>query len=186
MHQLLGGYLPDSHLGSVCRSDPSAPTMTLHASTVFARSPSSILSYLSRLPRSLSAHPLLFTISSNAHPEALSDLVSTFSAFSSVKNIGCISAPIPAPTTQDLVVCSMAFFDKKTTVPFRSEIPGRTPTQVGRWHAMRRVGDAEQGKGKEDVTPVAKQGLAKDVDWEDVWSRNVGDENLPPDLRRLE
>lgn len=50
---------------------------------------------------------------------------------------------------------------------------------------MRRVGSAETGKGKEDVAPGAEKEIGKDVDWEDVWSRNAGDDELPPDLRRL-
>lgn len=49
---------------------------------------------------------------------------------------------------------------------------------------MRKVGNAEEGKGKEDVAPGAEKGLGKDVDWEDMWSRNAGDDKLPPDLRR--
>jgi hypothetical protein len=58
---------------------------------VLARSPSSILAHISRLPE-LAAHPLLFTISTNTPPSSLSSLVSALSSFSSVGNVGRLSA----------------------------------------------------------------------------------------------
>jgi hypothetical protein len=64
-------------------------------------------------------------------------------------------------------------------VPFRSDIPGRPETQVGRWHAMRKRGDeAEEGQGGE-------VGLAEDVDWETIWNRSLRGNDVPPALREL-
>lgn len=45
--------------------------------------------------------------------------------------------------------------------------------------------DVERGKGKEELAPGAENGLDKNVDWEDVWGRNAGDDELPPDLRTI-
>ena len=41
---------------------------------------------------------------------------------------------------QDVTVCSWAEFDSTRAKVFRSTIPGRPVTQVGRWHMARKVG----------------------------------------------
>jgi hypothetical protein len=64
-------------------------------------------------------------------------------------------------------------------VPFRSDIPGRPETQVGRWHAMRKRGDGEENRG-------ALVGLAEeDVDWERIWNRSQRGNDVPPALRGI-
>ena len=113
------------------------------------------------------SHTLLFSISpSPSLPEAeLGKLVSTVSKHP--KSIGCLSGPIrtnnfrndvPIPT-----VCSIAAFDARNATSFRSTIPGKEPTQVGRWHAFR---------NRDAASPQME--LPKDsegIDWESVWAK---------------
>lgn len=148
----------------------------LYSSTVLARNASSILAHISRLPAELASHPLLFTLSTNAPAPSLSSLVSALSSLSSAGSVGCLSAPThPGPR----IACSLAFFRKEHATPFRSDIPGRPETQVGRWHAMRTKDEGEKvGQGGEVE-------LTGDVDWEKVWSRSVKDNVVPPALRGL-
>jgi len=64
-------------------------------------------------------------------------------------------------------------------VPFRSDIPGRPETQVGRWHAMRKRGDEKENQG-------AQVGLVEeDVDWETIWNRSIRGNDVPPALRGI-
>ena len=152
--------------------------MILHASTILARSPTAILSHLFKIPKALSKHPLLFTLSSNTPTSSLESLISALTSLSSHENIGCISAPLPTspPSTGEYIACSLAFFDKETCVPFRSDIPGRADTQVGRWHAMRKQGDSR---------PTDFESLEDNVNWEDVWSRSVQSDDLPLELKAV-
>ncbi|KAI0265603.1 hypothetical protein BC834DRAFT_924224 [Gloeopeniophorella convolvens] len=147
----------------------------LYFSTIFARNASSILGHLSRLPAELAAHPLLFTLSANTPVSSLSPLVSALSSFSSSGNVGCLSGAAHSGVP---ISCSLAFFRKDEATPFRSDIPGRPETQVGRWHAMRKKGADEGGLGSD----VALEG---NMDWEKLWSRGLEGDALPPALRKL-
>ena len=82
---------------------------------------------------------------------------------------------IPAPPP--LIACSLAFFRKEHSVPFRSDIPGRPETQVGRWHAMRKTGEERIQGGEVERTA--------DVEWERVWSPRRGSNVLPSALEGL-
>ncbi|THH19213.1 hypothetical protein EW146_g1907 [Bondarzewia mesenterica] len=152
--------------------------MLLHASTILARTPAAILSYLSHLPKDLTSQTLLFSLSTNTPASSLSSLVSSLTTLTSHQSIGCLSSPLPALATWGHIACSLAFFDRKTCVPFRSDIRGRTESQVGRWHAMRN----KEGAAQE--MEVEKH-LTGKVDWEDVWSRSVGENDLPLELQSL-
>jgi hypothetical protein len=175
----------------------------LYSSTVLARNASSILAHLERLPAELAAHPLFFTLSTNAPTSSLSPLVSALSALSSSGSVGCLSAPLaahpshPATTTTTnatatsvpppntaatAIACSLAFFRKDHAVPFRSDIPGRPETQVGRWHAMRKKGEEDEESRGGEVGLMAE---GKDVDWETVWNRSLKSSEVPPALRGL-
>jgi hypothetical protein len=155
----------------------------LYSSTVLARHASSILAHISRLPAELASHPFLFTLSTNAPTPSLSSLVSALSSFSSSGSVGCLSAPLFQPgtaTSTPAIACSLAFFRKENAVPFRSDIPGRPETQVGRWHAMRKRGDEKENQG-------AQVGLVEeDVDWETVWNRSIRGNDVPPALRGVQ
>ena len=162
----------------------------LYSSTVLARNASSILAHISRLPAELAPHPLLFALSANAPTPSLSPLVSALSALSSAGSVGCLSAPLDQPaaaatattTTDAPIACSLAFFRKEQAVLFRSDIPGRPETQVGRWHAMRRRDEREEGGHGGEVDGLAGE---EDVDWETIWSRRLRGNAVPPALRRL-
>ena len=95
---------------------------------ILARNAESILSYesyLSRLPSSLSSHPLLFTLSINSPTAYLTPLVIALCLLSVSSSIGCLSAAHPnAP-----IACSVAFFHKGNATPLRSDILGRPETQ---------------------------------------------------------
>ncbi|KAI0250460.1 hypothetical protein BJV78DRAFT_1275785 [Lactifluus subvellereus] len=146
----------------------------LYSSTVLARNAASILTHISRLPAELAAHPLLFTLSTNTPISSLSPLVSALSSLSSSGSVGCLSA---ASHSGAPIGCSLAFFRKEDATLFRSDMPGRPETQVGRWHAMRK-------KGKEDDRGV-DVGLTENVDWERIWSRSLEGDVLPLALREL-
>ena len=160
----------------------TTPNHMLYSSTVLARNASSILAHISRLPASLASHPLLFTLSTNAPAPSLATLVSALSSFSSSGSVGCLSAPIHpgAPGASAApIACSMAFFRKEHSVPFRSDIPGRPETQVGRWHAMRRTGEREESIQGGEVE------LTEKVEWEKMWGRRTEGDVLPPALKGL-
>jgi hypothetical protein len=74
-------------------------------------------------------------------------------------------------------VCSLAFFRKEHAVPFRSDIPGRPETQVGRWHAMRRTGKERTQSGEVELT--------EDVEWERIWRPRPEGNVVPPALEGL-
>ncbi|KAN0114252.1 hypothetical protein V8E52_006902 [Russula decolorans] len=156
----------------------------LYSSTVLARNASSILAHISRLPASLASHPLLFTLSTNAPAPSLATLVSALSSFSSSGSVGCLSAPTHpgAPGASAApIACSLAFFRNEHSVPFRSDIPGRPETQVGRWHAMRRTGDRE----REESIQGGKVELREDMEWEKIWGRRTESDVIPPALEGL-
>jgi len=69
-------------------------------------------------------------------------------------------------------------------VPFRSDIPGRPETQVGRWHAMRKKGENDEESQGGEVGLTAEESL-KDVDWETIWDRSLKGSEVPPALRGL-
>ncbi|KAI0299478.1 hypothetical protein BC826DRAFT_1117045, partial [Russula brevipes] len=106
---------------------------------------------------------------------SLSALVSALSSLSSAGSVGCLSAPTTAAHPGARIACSLAFFRKEHAVPFRSDIPGRPETQVGRWHAMRMKDEGRRRRGE----------LTEDVDWEKVWGRSMKDNVVPPALRGL-
>jgi hypothetical protein len=97
-------------------------------SSLVSRSSTSLLQYLTKVKRDSDA-VLLFSVS--AHAYNLEAIISRLRA-SARHAIGCLSAPLPGAS--GAVVCSMAFFSSQECVPFRSEIPGRAPIQVGRWN----------------------------------------------------
>ena len=148
----------------------------LYSTTVLARNASSILAHISRLPAELASHPLLFTLSTNAPAPSLPPLVSALSSFSSSGSVGCLSAPTH-PGSPALIACSLAFFRKEHAVPFRSDIPGRPETQVGRWHAMRGMGEERAQGGEVELT--------EDVEWERIWRPHRGSNVLPSALEGL-
>lgn len=152
--------------------------MALHTSTVLARTPAAISSYLTRVATTFGGdHPFLFSLSANA-PE-LQTLVSRLTTFSS-QTTGCLSAPLPGPASDGLISCSIGLFDVKKATPFRSIIPGRAAPQVGRWHAFRQRDDPAQ-----EFPPGMEEGLAEGVNWADVWDRSAGNNLLPLELQAL-
>jgi len=153
--------------------------MPVYASTVLARSTTALLSYITGLSKRYPDHSLLFALSPNVNPSDLSRLILGLTTFSS-QTIGCLSASLPgtgSEGSESLISCSLAVFEKRHSVVFRSTIPGRASPQVGRWHAFRK---------KDDVLPSGTEDLPENpFDWSDVWGRNTGDNILPPELRKL-
>ncbi|KIP03728.1 hypothetical protein PHLGIDRAFT_37276 [Phlebiopsis gigantea 11061_1 CR5-6] len=68
-------------------------------------------------------------------------------------------------------VCSVAAFDARNATPFRSTIPGKEPTQVGRWHAFR-------NKGVESPH-IELPNDSRGVDWETVWAQPQTGDTTP-------
>ncbi|KAJ7581147.1 hypothetical protein C8J56DRAFT_833097, partial [Mycena floridula] len=136
--------------------------MALFTRTLYG-SPDSILSYLASFSRHRNNDRLLFSLSANCNEADLSRLVSKLTSFSD-QTIGCISSP----TYAGQVSCSLALFDRKSSVFFRSTIPGRVPTQVGRSHAFRKKDWKEQ----------------LPMDWTGRWETNARHQP-PPELRPL-
>jgi hypothetical protein len=143
--------------------------------TILTRRPTDILSTLSNLHKVYGNHTLLFCLSSDT--PNLSDLVSHLTTFSD-QSIGCLSAQLPVANEQDLTTCSLAFFDSRYAIPFRSIIPGRTAPRVGRWHAF-------GGSSCSTSSDIDSSPLDANVNWEEVWSRSVNTEPLPSELRSI-
>jgi len=150
--------------------------MALHTSTILARTPTAILSHLSRLSITYSDHSVIFALNANA-PE-LPVLVSRLTKLSA-QTIGCLSAPLPGLSSEGgLISCSLAVVDNRNAISFRSTIPGRAAPQVGRWHAFRQRGD----KSEEELPPGMENGLSESMNWDDVWDRSAGGNALPKEL----
>jgi hypothetical protein len=121
----------------------------LRARTLLSRSPSALLSRLSRLPDVFQNSPNLFSLSTNVDSPALSELVTalTNDHGNGHARVGCLSGAL----SSGVVSCSIAAMDGESAAAFRSSLPGRSPTQVGRWHAIRQTHDEADGIGQEGV-----------------------------------
>ncbi|KAJ7696020.1 hypothetical protein B0H17DRAFT_1054600 [Mycena rosella] len=144
-------------------------------STVLARSPASLLAYISSLSKRYQDHVLLFALSPNAASPDLAQLVQKLTTFSP-QTIGCLSVPLPAHSSA-LLSCSFAMFRPDACIPFRSQIPGRASPQVGRWHSFRQKGP--QAKILEEEVPSGN------IDWGNVWDQSLTNNELPPELETL-
>ncbi|KAF8890772.1 hypothetical protein BD779DRAFT_1517001 [Infundibulicybe gibba] len=158
--------------------------MALHTRTFLTRNITGLLSQLSELvqlyPRHKTDHTFLFSLSPNIPSSDLSTAVSHLTQLGS-QSLGCLSAPLPG--YGDHVACAVALFDSGSVVPFRSTIQGRAEVQVGRWHAFRKRDDTT---GVDDAREYALMGdSTHPVDWENVWNRNMGGEQLPDELQDL-
>jgi len=140
-----------------------------------SRSSAGILAGISRLRQKFDrdSSVLLFALSSNA-PD-LSQTVDQLGHLAA-RSVGCLSAP----EHPDVVSCSVALLDARRVTPFRSDIPGRVPAQVGRWHSPRRM--------EEKATASTEESIPLDfgVDWEEVWSKGVSTPPLPQELQKLQ
>jgi len=145
---------------------------TLRSST---RSSAGILTGISRLRQKFDrdSRVLLFALSSNA-PD-LSQTVHQLGLLAS-KSVGCLSAP----EHPDVVSCSIALLDVRKATPFRSEIPGRVPAQVGRWHSPKRMQEKTMAS-TDDSMP-----LDFGANWEEVWSKGIWTPPLPQELQKLQ
>ncbi|ESK96870.1 hypothetical protein Moror_6448 [Moniliophthora roreri MCA 2997] len=178
--------------------------MASFAATIISRSPSSISSYLTRLKTTRfnpSKHSFLFTLSpptpSSQSPELdssadLASLVNVLTSFSTT-SLGCLSAPLTwSMGTEKMgynpISCSVALLDKEHCVLFRSTIPGRAQTQVGRWHAFRMKDEDEFGGHWDDFEMLTSHS-EKGVNWEEVWSEGADAKKdwsvLPEGLMKL-
>jgi hypothetical protein len=155
----------------------SNPNMMIVSETLRASSLSSngILAGISRLRQKIDVDSavLLFALSSNAP-----DLTQTVHQLRhlAAQSAGCLSAP----EQHDVVSCSVALLDARKATLFRSNIPGRSPTQVGRWHSPKRMQEKTTGTSDESVP------LDFGVDWEEVWSKGLSTPSLPWELQKLQ
>ena len=137
--------------------------------TYVSRDPVRLLRQLTNLESNFSSsQTVLFSIapSPSLDEAALTALAGAVSRYPT--SLGCLSAPVDfngprlgsrrAPT-----VCSVAAFESQTAISFQSTIPGKEPTQVGRWHSFR----------KRDST-LSRLNIPRDstgIDWENVWAK---------------
>ncbi|KIJ54792.1 hypothetical protein M422DRAFT_64026 [Sphaerobolus stellatus SS14] len=99
--------------------------------TLVSPSSSAILHHLSHLKNiNPQESTLLFTLSCNASNV---EAIITHLRQTARHTLGCLSAPFPGKRSSN-IVCSIAYLRSQDCIPFRSEIPGRDPIQVGRWH----------------------------------------------------
>jgi hypothetical protein len=181
----------------------------IRAATILTHSPTKLSSYLLEHFSHLKSHTCLFSLSTNLPPNDLSVLSDRLSLISR-QSVGWLSAPAPEQHKHEVTassssssspqkwgevrdeknneakrIClSLAFFDNADVVPFRSEIAGKAPIQVGRWHAMRNDAELETiGDAQGMYNQVEKDGGK--VDWEDVWSRNVKGNVVPVELEMV-
>lgn len=140
-----------------------------------SRSAAGILKDISRLQQNFDkdSSVLLFALSSNA-PD-LSQTVHQL-GYLAAQSVGCLSAP----EHPDVVSCSVALLDARNVTPFRSDIPGRALTQVGRWHSPTRMQE------KATVSLDELMPLDVEVDWEQVWSKGLSTPPLPQELQKLQ
>jgi hypothetical protein len=139
------------------------------------RSSAGILAGISRLRQKFDrdSRVLLFALSSNAPdlPQTVHQL-----GHLATQSVGCLSAP----EHPDVVSCSIALLDARKATPFRSDIPGRVPAQVGRWHSPKRMQEKTVAPADDSVP------LDFGVDWEEVWNKGVSTPPLPQELQKLQ
>ncbi|TFK69551.1 hypothetical protein BDN72DRAFT_840280 [Pluteus cervinus] len=150
--------------------------MSLYASTLLTRSPTALLSQLSRLSKTYKDNSSIFALSCNIDAPNLSSLVHELTNFSS-ETAGCLSAPLPGNGREDMISCSVAVFDKCQATMFRSTIPGREAPQVGRWHSFRRKVEVPHQSPEVDASG--------NVDWNGLWDRYGSSSGLPIELQHL-
>ena len=140
-----------------------------------SRSSAGILTGISRLRQKIDkdSSVLLFALSSNA-PD-LSQTVHQLGSLAA-QSAGCLSAP----EHPDVVSCSVALLDARRATLFRSDIPGRVPAQVGRWHSPKRMQEKTTEPLDESVP------LDPEVNWEEVWSKGISTPPLPQELQKLQ
>lgn len=140
-----------------------------------SRSAAGILTGISRLRQKFDtgSSVLLFALSSNA-PD-LSQIVHQLGHLAK-QSAGCLSVP----EHPDVISCSVALLDARKATLFRSDIPGRAPTQVGRWHSPKRMRE-KTTESLDELMP-----LDSEVDWEEVWSQGVSIPPLPQELQKLQ
>ncbi|THV03608.1 hypothetical protein K435DRAFT_621752, partial [Dendrothele bispora CBS 962.96] len=149
--------------------------------TIISRSPANVLKHIDRFKKSVKtpSASVLFTISPPSNSSDLSDLVDALTVWPNANTIGCITAP----THSDAVTCSIALFDSRKAVPFRSTIPGCEQTQVGRWHSFRKPQSQESSLNVASLLEKREQGK----NWDDLWSTG-GHEDivLPEELKSVD
>lgn len=150
-----------------------------YSTTIISRSFSSILSQINRIKSQYASKPntSLFCLSSPSNSSELSGLVDTLVTFSP-NTVGCLSAPL----TPGYISCSLAVLNPETAIPFRSIIPGKEQTQVGRWHAFRKKNEETAGQEEENLS--FPEGV---VDWDKLWKTNSKrkGKGLPDELMNL-
>jgi len=149
--------------------------------TIISRSPSNILKHIERLKKTTNFHnsSILFTVSPPSSSSDLSDLVDALTTWPNANTIGCLTSP----THSDTVTCSIAFFENQRSVLFRSTIPGREQTQVGRWHSFRKPQSRDTSLNVASLLDKREQGR----NWDDIW--NTGgheDVELPEELQGVD
>lgn len=156
--------------------------MALHTSTIVSRKLTDILTHVSRVNLAFPDHIPLFTLStySSVEQSHIQDIVSRLTTLSP-HVVGCLSAPVPSSheALRTSVACSLAIFHKDNATVFRSDIPGKSTPQVGRWHAFRKKDHTDFGMGE------AVQTDTENVNWEDVWAKNVDVPPLPSGLESI-
>ncbi|KAK1232380.1 hypothetical protein PQX77_004502, partial [Marasmius sp. AFHP31] len=159
--------------------------MATIATTILSRSTSTIISHLTRFKATHydpARHSLFFTLSPPSSNEDLASLVNSLTSFSE-KNVGCISSSEQSHS-QDVITCSVALLDNSNTSLFRSTIPGREMTQVGRWHAYAQKDNKPRLTERELDTlgwsPSANGRVSGGggVDWEVVWDKTTHNEEV--------
>lgn len=154
--------------------------MAVHMSTVISRELGHITEHLSKLQPILSQHPLLYTlsVSQNTRSSDLSTLVTSLKGLSR-GSVGCLSAAIPSagPSWRQHTSVSLAAFDEKCATIFRSTIPGRKATQVGRWHAMHKDVQPDPDEPAHDT-----EGMPN---WDTALSQAYDGQALPAELESL-
>lgn len=156
----------------------------VRAATILTHSPSKLTSHLLAEFSNLTNKTCLFALSTNLPPDALSKLTSRLSSLSS-QSVGWLSAPLPreqlqtgAAPAEPRICLSLAFFNNSDAVPFRSEIAGKAPVQVGKWHATRDESIWDNIGNAQTIYEQAKKDGGK-VNWEDVWASNVKGNVVP-------
>jgi hypothetical protein len=135
--------------------------------TILSKSPTALIEYISCLSRTVNK-TLLFTLSSNAPVQSLSPLLAAISRSAS-NSIGCLSDTIPIRPS-GVITCSLAFFDESACFPFRSTTQGREATGLGR-------------SKKQEPTLSHESGIGEFIDWESVWEKTSGVDQLPFNLQ---
>ncbi|KAG8949804.1 hypothetical protein FRC03_000240 [Tulasnella sp. 419] len=151
------------------------------ATTILARTSSALLSYVRSRVVPPQTSTLLYSISSNNDTSLFPEFIAHFN-----KNVAIGTLSHKLPSISHPYSCSLTTFESGDCTTFRSEIPGRAPISVGRWHLPTSSNPPRKQERTDDLEKILNSGGSFKDAWSDKTSKgDAQNAPLPLGLRNL-